>query len=51
MNIYNTRVADQGISTDEMKAICLDLAQQPESITERFDAIVVRDAFKLLTVL
>jgi hypothetical protein len=42
VDVYNRRVADQGISSDEMKAVCLDLMRQTNSITEKFDAIVVR---------
>ena len=41
LSYYQSPLADQGISYDEMKAICIDLLAQPESIPDRFDVIVV----------
>ena len=40
---YNTRVHNQGISSDEMRAVCVRLQGAPGELDdERFDVVVVR---------
>jgi len=45
VDAYNERVLNQGISSEEMRAICLDLVEHPEGVTQRFDAIVCAQAY------
>jgi len=47
VDAYNQRVANQGISSDEMKALRLDLTNPAESafITEKFDVVVCAQAY------
>jgi hypothetical protein len=43
VDIYNRRVSNQGITPDEMKAVCIELRGVPGELDDaKFDAIVVR---------
>jgi hypothetical protein len=43
VDLYNRRVSNQGITPDEMKAVCVELRGVPGELDDaKFDVIVVR---------
>jgi len=47
---YNAKVANQGIPTEEMRAICIDLQEQQEEVEGRkFDVVVCSQAYHHFT--